>query len=372
MSGGTPEFFVPATLRSWTEIDLGALRHNLTAIRASVGPAPAILAVVKANAYGHGTAEVVRALAHDVEIFGVASIAEAQAVATSGTGRDIMLLSPCLPAERELARDFIVTVSSADEAAAFAASGAVRVNFKIDTGMGRVGAWKDSALDHLRAIVNLPGVHLHSISTHLPSSDEDSAFTAGQLEHFSVLVRQFREIAPGARIHSLNSAGILAFPEHAADIVRAGLVLYGVSPLPEFQHRFRPVLSWKARVTLVRSLPAGAGISYGRTFLTSRPTRTAVLAVGYADGFPRHASGKETPVLIGGTRYPVVGRVTMDQIVVDITDGGESIAPGDEAVLIGRQGEFELTAADLAARAGTIPWEIFTGIKGRVARIYAG
>jgi len=372
MSLGSPEFPVPPTLRSWVEINLHALRHNLAAVRAVIGPAPAILAVVKANAYGHGTAEVVRALAHDVEIFGVASLSEAHAVAAAGTGRDVMLLSPCLPAERELARDFIVTVSSAEEAAAFAACGPLRVNFKVDTGMGRVGARRDSALEHLRTIVKLPAVRLHSISTHLPSSDEDLEFTRGQLAIFSGLVRQFREIAPEARIHSLNSAGLLAFPDHAAEIVRAGLVLYGASPLPEFQHRFLPALAWKARVTLVRSLPTGTGVSYGGTFLTTRPTRTAVLAVGYADGFPRHASGKETPVLIGGRHYPVIGRVTMDQVVVDITAGGEAIAPGDEAVIIGRQGSDEITAADLAGRAGTIPWEIFTGIKGRVARIYAG
>ena len=372
MSCGTPEFRVSSTLRSWTEINLHALRHNLAAVRKAIGPRPAILAVVKANAYGHGTEEVVRTLAHDVEIFGVANLSEASAVVSAGTGRDVMLLSPCLPAERELARDFIVTVSSTDEAAAFAAHGPVRVNFKVDTGMGRIGAWQDSALAHVREIAKLPGVSLHSISTHLPSSDEDVEFTTCQLAAFSDLERQFRVMAPDARIHSLNSAGILAFPEHATDIVRAGIVLYGVSPLPEFQHHFQPVLAWKARVTLVRNLPSGAGVSYGRTFLAARPTRTAVLAVGYADGFPRHASGNGTPVLIAGKRFPVIGRVTMDQIVVDITDGGGSIAPGDEAAIIGRQGDDEMTAADLAARAGTIPWEIFTGIKGRVARIYAG
>ena len=371
MSALTPKFPVPPTLRSWAEINLHALEHNLATVRELIGPRPAILAVVKANAYGHGTEEIVRKLAHDVEIFGVASLSEAQAVASAETARDIMLLSPCLPAERKLARNFIVTVSSADEAAAFAAFGPVRVNFKVDTGMGRVGAWKGSAIDHVHAITKLPGVSLHSISTHLPSSDEDRDFTHRQLADFSSLVRKFREIAPGVRIHSLNSAGILAFSEYAADIVRAGIILYGVSPLPEFQPRFLPVLAWKARVTLVRSLPAGAGISYGRTFLTTRPTRTAVLAVGYADGFPRRTSGKETPVLIGGKRYPVIGRVTMDQVIVDITDGGDSIAPGDEAAIIGRQGTDEISAADLAASAETIPWEIFTGIKGRVTRIYA-
>jgi len=367
-----PPFDIPPALRSWAEINLSALRHNLAAVRSSIGPSPAILAVVKANAYGHGTAEVARALAPNIEIFGVANLPEAREVIAAGTGRDVMLLSPCLPAERPLTAGLIVTVSSAAEAAAFAACGPVRLNFKIDTGMGRVGAWHDSALDEVGAIVGLPGVTLHSISTHLPSSDEDAGFTLGQLEAFAALAARIRAIVPGVRVHSLNSAGILAFPAHAADIVRAGLVLYGISPLPAIQDRFLPALSWKARVTLVRNLPAGTGISYGRTFLTSRPTRTAVLAAGYADGFPRQLAGRGTCILIGGRRHPVVGRVTMDQVVVDITDGGESIAAGDEAVLIGRQGDEEITAAELAARADTIPWEILTGIQDRVARIYAG
>ncbi|MEI6072137.1 MAG: alanine racemase [Verrucomicrobiae bacterium] len=356
------------SLRSWAEVDPGALRHNLALVRRMVGPRPEILAVVKADAYGHGVGPVVRALAHDAAIFGVANLTEARAVLEAGTGRDIMILSPCLPSERAGAVEggFIVTVSSAEEARSFAGCGDARVNFKVDTGMGRVGASRDQAEHELRQMAG--EVRIHSISTHLPSVDEDEEFTRRQLESFSVLTEALREAAPEAKIHSLNSAGIARFPEHAADIVRAGLILYGSSPLPDIARQCQPALTWKTRVSLVRDLPAGAGVSYGRTFITDRPTRTAVLAAGYADGFPRQVSGRGACVLIRGARCPVLGRVTMDQIVVDVTAAGE-IEPGEEAVIIGKQGVESISAEELAAQAGTISWHILTGITGRVARI---
>lgn len=364
-----PAFPVSPSLRSWVEVDPGALRHNLAVVRRSIGPRPGILAVIKANAYGHGTEQVAKALAHDVEIFGVANLSEARAVAAAETGRRIMLLSPCLPSEwpEAVARGFIVTVSGAEEAEKVAACGAADIHFKVDTGMGRVGVWSEQALGEITRVADR--VRIHSISTHLPCSDEDEEFTRNQLTGFSHLVARFREIVPGAKIHSLNSAGILKFPDHAEDLVRAGLVLYGSSPCPEFQEAFRPALTWKARITLVKDLPAGTGICYGRTFITPRPTRTAVLAVGYADGFPRQASGKGAEVLIRGTRCPLLGRVTMDQIVVDVTDL-EKVEVGEAAVLIGEQDGKSITAAELAGQADTIAWDIFTGIKGRVARVY--
>lgn len=364
-----PLFSVSSALRSWVEVDPGALRHNLAFVRKTIGPKPEILAVVKANAYGHGTAQVAGALAHDVALFGVANLSEAHSVLGAMTGRPVMLLSPCLPSEREeaVAAGLIVTVSSAEEAEGFAAFGPVVVNFKVDTGMGRVGFHGGAAAHEIARIAGR--VRIHSISTHLPCSDEDEPFTRSQLERFSAMLADFRKLAPKARIHSLNSAGILKFPEHAEDIVRAGLILYGHSPLPEFQSELRPSLTWKTRVTLVKDLPEGEGVCYGRTFITPRPTRTAVLAVGYADGFPRQASGKGACVLIRGRRCALLGRVTMDQIVVDVTGIGD-VSPGEEAVILGSQGGETITAEDLAAQADTISWDILTGIKGRVARIY--
>jgi alanine racemase len=364
-----PSFSVSPALRSWAEVDPFAHRHNLAFVRKSIGPGPEILAVIKANAYGHGTAQVARALAHDATVFGVANLSEAREVLAAGTGRQVMLLSPCLPSEREaaVAAGVIVTVSSADEAGSFAAYGRATVNFKVDTGMGRVGFVGESAAREISRIAGR--VNIHSISTHLPCADKDEPFTRSQLEKFSVMAAEFRRLAPGAKIHALNSPGILRFPEYAEDMVRAGLMLYGCSPLPEFQDNLRPALAWKTRVTLVNDLPTGAGVSYCRTFITPRPTRTAVLAVGYADGFPRQASGKGACVLIREKRCPVLGRVTMDQIVVDITGAGD-ITPGEEAVILGSQGRESIAAADLAAQTDTIPWDILTGIGSRVARVY--
>jgi len=365
-------FSVPPSLRTWAEIDVSAMRDNVSAVRRLIGEKPRILAVVKANAYGHGAVEVARALAGQVEVFAVANVCEAREIFEVGTGRDVMILSPCLPDERAIAvaDGAIVTVSSAAEAAAYAEHGRVRINFKIDTGMGRVGVWWERAEDELRAICDRSGIEIHSVSTHLPVADEDEVFTRSQLAHFEELANRIRQCAPGALIHSLNSAGILRFPEFAADLVRAGLVLYGESPVLEFQPLLTRPLVWKARIALVQDLPKGASVSYGRTFVAERSMRVALLPIGYADGFPRALSGRGAQVLINGARCAVLGRVTMDQVVVNVSERG-AVAAGDEVVIIGRQGNAEITARELAVHAGTIPWDVFTGIKSRVVRIYS-
>jgi alanine racemase len=355
-----PEF------RTWVEIDLDAIRYNLGVVRRKVGPEPGIIAVVKANAYGHGMREVAEALASEAALFGVANIEEARGL--EGLERDSLLLSPSLAAERRevMERRCIATVSSAREAAEYPGG---RVNLKIDTGMGRIGCWQDDAVEEVRALARLGNVALHSISTHLPVSDEDADFTRNQLEHFAGLAQAFRRLAPGAKIHALNSAGILGFPGHGHDFVRPGLMLYGSASPAECQPLLRPAMTWKTRLLLVRELGPGRSVSYGRTHVTTRPCRIASLAAGYADGFPRQASNQGAHALVGGRRCPILGRVTMDQILVDVTDV-PGAAPGDEAVLFGRQGDGEILAGELAGQAGTIPWDIFTGLGPRVKRIY--
>jgi alanine racemase len=322
--------------------------------------------VVKADAYGHGLRKIAESIAEEVAFFGVANLEEAAGL--DGLGRDILLLSPSLPAERRevVARGFIPTVSSVAEAAEFRGG---RVNFKIDTGMGRIGCWQDEALEAVSIVAQMPEVVLHSISTHLPSADEDTEFTLEQLENFAALSLEFQRVAPGARIHALNSGGILEFPGHAHDLVRPGLMLYGSAYPAHHQALLRPALTWKTRVLIVRDVGPGRSVSYGRTYVTKRPSRIAALAVGYADGFPRQASNRGAQVLIDGRRCPVVGRVTMDQILVDVTDV-DGAYPGAEAVLIGRQGLEEILARDLAEQAGTISWHIFTGLGARVKRVY--
>jgi alanine racemase len=360
---------VPRETRTWAEVRLDAIVANAGAVRKAVGPDPEILAVVKANAYGHGAERVAQALAGCVDYFGVACVDEGVAVADAGPR--IMLLSPCLPAERAEAvrRGFIATVSSAIEARAFAAEGPALLNFKIDTGMGRIGCWKDDAAREVAEAAAIPGATIHSISTHLPSSDEDSAFTTGQLEGFACLRATLEPLAPHAKFHSLNSAGIFSFPIHAADIVRAGLALYGCACPGNFQGLLEPALTWKARLLTVRDMAAGRTISYGRTYVTPAPMRVASISVGYADGFPRQASGRGAHVLVGGVRCPVLGRVTMDQIVADVSHVPGAIE-GDEVVLTGKQGKEEISLHELAAWSDTIAWDILTGLSPRVRRFY--
>ena len=366
-----PALFVPGHLRTWVEINLGALQRNLAFVRKRIGPQPGILAVVKANAYGHGVEGVVRALAGDTEVFGVANVKEALEVASACTGRCVMLLSPCLPAEYEMAvrSGYIVTVSSAEEALAYSRYGEVRVNFKVDTGMGRAGCSSALAFDEVRQTLGMEHVFLYSISTHLPSADEDADFTMAQLTSFDLLSDQLRAIAPGVKFHVLNSAGVLTRPDHRFDLVRPGLILYGVSPLPEYSMELEPVLSWKSRVVLLRDLPTGASVSYGRSFIAQKPIRTALVAVGYADGFPRQVSGRGASVLVRGVRCALLGRVTMDQIVVDVSMLPE-VRLGDEVTLVGRDGAERIDVDDLASQAGTISWEILSGIGRRVERFH--
>ncbi len=359
---------VPADVRCWAEIDLSAIRHNAGVVRDKIGVGPGILAVVKANAYGHGSTEVAAALADLVELFGVANVEEAHQLAV--LRRDVLLLSPSAPGERAeaVAQRYIATVSSAREAANFAGG---RVNLKIDTGMGRIGCPEGKALEELAAIQRLKTVEVHSISTHLPVSDEDAGYTRRQLNSFAELARTLRPLAPSARIHVLNSAGILGFPSHAHDLVRPGLMLYGSAYPLHFQPLLRPALTWKTRILLVRDVGPNQSLSYGRTFITPHAMRIATLAVGYADGFPRQASGRGAHVLIGGQRCPMLGRVTMDQILADVTSLPQANA-GDEAVLIGEQGSESIFARELADQAGTISWDIFTGIGNRAHRFYCG
>lgn len=362
------------THRCWAEISTAALRHNAEIARARLGQGGALLAVIKANAYGHGLAAVAKALAEKADLFGVANLHEANET-REVVPHPVLILGPALPSERAeiIAREFIPTISSVEEAREFSRltnGRTVAVNCAIDTGMGRIGIPEGAAINEIKAIAALEGVEIHSISTHLPSADDDETFSAEQLSRFGSLVRQIRLTVPGNyKVHALPSAGVLAFAGSNVEIARAGLMLYGVSPAARFQDELRPALTFKSRVVLVREVAAGTSVSYGRTWIAARKTRIATLAVGYADGFPRSLSNRAAAVLVQGHRCPVLGRVTMDLTMVDVTDLG-SVVSGDEVVLFGRQGAEEISAREVAERAGTIAWEIFTGIGSRVARVY--
>jgi len=289
--------------------------------------------------------------------------------------RDILLLSPCLPGEREavVKEGFIPVVSSTAEAKAYAhlAQGKpVRIHLCIDTGMGRLGVWQEEALKTAQEIAAIEGVEVESVSTHLPVADSDPDFTQAELHTWEQLVAQLRPILPRAKFHALNSAASLERPQYAADRVRPGLALYGISPLPAFQKQLKPVMTLKTRITLVRDVGPGRGISYGRDFITTKPMRVATLAMGYADGYPRQTSNQGAHVLIRGKRCPILGRITMDQFIVDVTELPRDVAPGEEVVLFGKQAGEEITVNEVASWAGTITWDIVTRLGKRVERIH--
>ena len=359
--------------RCWAEIDLQAFDHNLTQLKNRVPAGVKLAAVIKADAYGHGLQPVATALAQKTGFLAVANLAEGLEIRKAGIQTQIIILGPAAPEERPLiAKErFIPTVSAAEEARAYAAcvtGQPLAIHFVVDTGMGRIGLWNPEAAAEFRRLGQLPEIRVTAISSHLPVADEDAEYTAEQLERFKAEASELSGTMP---VTILNSAGVLQFGNAArpGDIVRTGLAIYGISPLPDLQPLFRPLMTLKTRVILVRTLAAGRSISYGRTFTTDRKTKVATLAVGYGDGYQRHLSGVGTDVLIQGRRCPVLGRVTMDQVMVDVSALPE-VSCGEEVVLIGKQGNEEILASELARKAGTIAWEIFTGITKRVVRVY--
>ena len=360
-------------MRTWVEINKSALHHNFCVVKRLASGA-GIIAVLKANAYGHGLEEIATALTDGVSYFAVASLEEALRLQRVSKKIPIMLLSSALLSEyAEIAHHgFIPTISSYEEALHFSKTASKRKNllihFKVDTGMGRLGAWYPDAEKILTKIKKLP-LTIQSISTHLPSADSEKDFTQKQLSTFKKLLPSLRILAPSASVHVLNSAGLLRFSSHHHELVRVGLMLYGISPTRSLQKLLQPVMTWKARVSLVSKIKKGCTISYGRTYKAPHDLTVAVLPVGYADGYPRQLSGHGAEVLINGKRCPVLGIVTMDQIMVDVSRAGR-VRAGSEAVLLGKQKKAEITATNLAEKAGTISWHLFTGITERVHYVY--
>jgi alanine racemase len=368
-------------LRCWAEIDLAVLERNLHLIRASLPRHMRYVAVVKADAYGHGLPQTAARLMHaGADLFAVANLAEAAALREIGPGWPILLLSPLLPDEdRYVAEyDLTATVSTSDEVRRLEAVGRVagrpiHVHLKIDTGMGRLGVWHEEAEKLYAEIRATEHVKLAGVFTHFSSPDDDPVFTAEQRRRFLAALAR----CPGLElsqlfVHADNSAGLetleAAGPFNA---VRIGLLQFGILPRRESllaQVRAEPVFSFKARVGIVKKLPAGTAISYGRTYTLKRETTIAVLTAGYGDGIPRAASNR-AQVLLRGSRCPVLGRVTMDQTIVDVTDI-PGVTSGDEAVIVGRQGEGEITLAEFSRSSDTIPWETLCSVTKRVPRLY--
>ncbi len=365
---------------SWVEVSLGQLRANAQAIQSSLGGAD-LMAVIKADAYGHGLGPVAAALAGGgVRRFAVAYAAEALAVRDAAPPADSILVLGVVRASDVpalLTHRITTVVVSLDQArelstAAQAAGGRLPVHLKLDTGMGRLGFVCPAEVPEAVEALNLPGLDAQGICTHFSMVEpvKKPAAARGQVEKFRQAVASI-EAAAGRRLfrHMSSSRAALLLPECDQDAVRVGLALYGYGAGDsELRFATSPILHWKSRVMQVKKVPAGFAVGYYASYKSPAPTEIAVLACGYTDGYQRHL-GNRGHVLIGGRRWPVVGRVSMNWIAADVgPDSG--IRPGDEVVLLGRQGSEEIWADELARHCATIPYEILTGISRQIERRY--
>jgi alanine racemase len=378
VTGGAPHFR-PA----WSEVDLGAVRANARVLAETAAPA-ALLAVVKADGYGCGAVPVARAaLDAGATWLGVALVEEGAELRAAGIDAPILVLSEPPPeaagAVVSAALTPVVYTELGIEALAKAVAelspdAALPVHLKVDTGMHRVGCPPEAVATLVDAIDSRPELVLDGICTHFAVADEpDRSESNEQLDQFRQVLHEVDATRGRPKlIHAANSAALLAVPDARFDLVRAGIALYGVAPAPTLAERvsLTPVLSLQAQVTYVKTLPAGTRVSYGLRYELTRRSRIVTVPVGYADGVPRNLGLRGGEVLIGGSRYPIAGTVTMDQLMVDVGDAAVEI--GDEVVLLGRQGDDEVTAEEWAERLDTIAYEIVTGIGPRVPRRYVG
>ncbi|MBW2038100.1 MAG: alanine racemase [Deltaproteobacteria bacterium] len=364
------------------EIDLGALAYNYRQLRQLVPPSVKFLAVVKADAYGHGAVPISKRLEElGADLLGVATVEEGVEMREGGVRKPILILSGIYQEEiKEVLRyrltPVVYRLEIAEELCAEASKMGKRVpvHIKVDTGMGRIGVLYEEApafLNHLRSLEN---IEIEGVASHLSTADEeDPSFAEEQLRRFSWTIEEIKGIGMTPTLcHIANSAALFSLPAAHLNLVRPGIMLYGSYPSPSFKDKvtLQPVMSWKSRVADLKEVPEGFPISYGRTFFTRRPSFIAAIPVGYADGYSRLFSNRGE-VLIKGRRVPVVGRVCMDWTMVDVTDV-PGVEVGEEVVLMGRQLDQEITPEELGERIGTIPYEILCSVGKRVPRIYKG
>jgi alanine racemase len=367
---------------TYVEIDLDALRHNLVQVRRKAGAGRGVLAVVKADAYGHGAARVAMALQQaGAEMFGVAIVEEAIVLRQAGVTHPVLVLGGLYPGqEEELVRhDLVPTLFDLEVARrldGWAAAAGVRLPFhlKIDTGMGRVGFRPEELAPVLAELAGLKALRLEGVLSHLALADEPGhAVTERQIALFRACLEQVRRAGFNPRFcHLSNSAALLSRDVPECNMVRPGIVLYGGLPGPAFAHHLdlRPVMSFRTSVAQVRRVPEGSGVSYGHRFVARRPTLLAVIPAGYADGFSRLLSNRGE-VLVRGRRARVAGTVCMDWTMIDVTDVPD-VTVGDEVTLLGRDNGHCITADEWAARIGTIGYEVLCQVSKRVPRIYRG
>lgn len=373
---------------AWLEIDLNAIANNTRRLKQIIGPGVELMAMVKANAYGHGAVEVSRAaLLGGATWLGVYTAGEGLELRAAGIAAPILIVGPTDEkwAREAFEHDLTLTAGSAEAARALAraAQGMTwrpKIHLKVDTGMTRLGVRVDEAVAILRELRRMPQVEVEGVYTHFAVADDPNArgiegwgeaYTRRQFELFSHAAEELDRTGGGVRYrHAANSPATLNYHEAHLNLVRTGILLYGLHPsaVTRRPEGFIPALSFKTRLALVRPTPRGTFVSYGATFETQRDSRIGVLMVGYADGL-RRGPQNYGEVLVRGKRAPIVGRVCMDQTMIDVTDIPEAEA-GDEVVLIGKQGKAEISAEEVGVKTGTINYEVVTTISARVPHVY--
>ncbi|MCM1467251.1 MAG: alanine racemase [Alistipes sp.] len=368
-------------LRCYAEIDLSAVAHNIDEVRKKVGSGVGILAVVKADGYGHGALPVAKCLKDKVQYFAVATVEEAVELRCEGVTLPILILGYVSPKQYEevVRYDITQTIYSVDTAKklgeeALRQKKRAKIHIAVDTGMTRIGfSVKEESIEEIMQIGRLPGIYLEGMFSHFSCADmTDKAYTKMQMERYDWFVAELeqRKISIPMK-HLCNSAGIIEFDSHRFNMVRSGIMTYGMYPSDEVNKeeiRLKPALCWKTHVVNVNCVEAGHGVSYGATYVTDRPTKIATLSVGYADGYPRALSNKGR-VIIHGKYAPVIGRVCMDQTMVDVTHI-DDVKIEDTAILVGSEGGCHIPVEEAAELAGSFNYEFVCGISRRVKRIY--
>ncbi len=365
---------------TWAEIDLNAIKHNLTQLKGIVEPQGSkVLAIIKDNAYGHGAIEVARvAQSVNIRSFGVATIEEAIQLRQAGIQDSILILGCILPDQAEDIVKYNITQTISDISVCKAISKIAKhlnksanIHIKIDTGMGRIGIAYEKAIPFIEQVLQIPNIKLEGIFTHFASADTDRNFTQLQIDRFQQIISSLEEKGIYIPIkHASNSAGILNFPSAYFDMVRPGISIYGLYPCdnPSKQIDLRPALSLKTKIVYLKDLPIGHAVSYECTYITQKMTKVATLPIGYGHGYSRKLSN-DGEVLINGKRASIIGLVCMDQCLCDVTDI-PNVSIGDEVVLIGKQGNDQITADEIADKTDTISYEVVCGIHSNVKRIY--
>lgn len=362
-----------ATSKTFAVVDLNALSHNLREVRKKTGN-KTVLSVVKADAYGHGSVQVSKHLLNEgASMLGVAFTEEAIELREAGLKEPIIVFFDPDNIDAYFKYSLIPVIYDFKTARVFSEKARknnqkITVHIKIDTGMGRVGINHADALPEILKIATLENLQLEGLMSHFSDSDmEDKDFASLQLRNLVGIIDSLKKENIHFKFHHIaNSASVLQFPEAHLDTVRPGIMLYGYGPGEN--NNLKPVLSLKSKIIFIKNVPPGAPISYGRTFVTKRQSTIATIPIGYADGYSRKLSNSGE-VIIRGTRAPVIGRVCMDTIMVDIT-GIRDVNVSDEVVIIGCQGNEKITAQDIADKIGSIPYEVLTAIGKRVNRIY--